>query len=94
MHTIFPEHLLDAKSGDDLKLILYNLHTDELDEVSFKLKSHFKVGEKSIWLRGQMDNTQDHYYEIKIEYDLEKPLESHILVFASAPPDYSCFLRL
>lgn len=89
----FPKSLLRTKRGDEVKLIMYNLHTDQLDEVAFKLISRFSIGEKYFRFLGEVD-AEGHYFEIRIDYFLPRPLESHILVFASAPRDYSCFQRL
>lgn len=88
----FPDNFLDAKEGDIIKLVLYNLHTDQLDEVVFTLRSRFNVGEKYIYFIGQIDDIAD-YWEIEIDYYLDRPLESYILVCASAPPDYGCYFR-
>ena len=89
----FPEHLLKAETGDHVSVVLYNLHTDQLDEVVFKLEERYYTGEKCIYLRGPIDDIKD-YYVIKFEYYTERPMDTYILVYRSAPPDYSCFSRL
>lgn len=89
----FPENLLDVKPGDHVSLVLYNLNTDQLDEVVFKVEGTSKVGKQCVWIKGFIDDIEG-CFEIKIEYFLDKPLESYILVFASAPPYYGCFDRL
>lgn len=71
----FPDNLLDAQIGDHLSLVLYNLHTNHLDEVVFELIGKFKVGEKNVWFRGHILGSED-YYAIKIEYFLNRPLDS------------------
>ena len=52
----FPEHLLKAETGDHVSVVLYNLHTDQLDEVVFKLEERYDAGEKCIYLRGPIDD--------------------------------------
>lgn len=89
----FPDGLLSAKRGDHLSLVLYNLHTDQLDKVVFRLDGRSKISETCIWLNGYIDSIE-HCFEIKIRYHIERPMKSHILVFASALPDYNCFSRL
>ncbi len=81
----FPDDLLDAKTGDQISLVLHNLHTGNLDEVVFEIISKFKVGEKNVWFRGHILGSED-YYAIKIEYFLNRPLDSYILVYASGAP--------
>lgn len=89
----FPDDLLSAKKGNRLSLVLYNLHTDQLDEIIFKLDTRSKISETCIWLNGYIDNTK-HCFAIKIRYYIDRPLKSKILVYASALPDYDCFSRL
>lgn len=89
----FPINLLDEKLGSHVSLILDNIHTEQLDEVVFTLTGKSHVGEKCVYLHGVIDDI-DGYYEIRIEYDLDRPTESYILVSASAPPEYNCFDRL
>ncbi len=88
----FPSDLLDTEEGDRVSLVLRNLHTNNLDEVVFDTISKFKVGEKSIWFRGHIVDSED-YYGIKIEYYINRPLESYILVHASGHPFYDIFSR-
>lgn len=87
----FPNNLLDAKPKDHVSLVLHNLHTNQLDEVVFELRSQLKISDKCIRLRGHINNLVS-YYDIKIEYYVNRPMESHILVYASAPPYYGCSL--
>lgn len=89
----FPSELLDAKPGDHLSIVLHNLHTDQLDEVAFKLEGRSKINEKCILIHGYIDDIEG-CFQIEFEYLLDKPLESYILVCASALPDYNCFSRL
>jgi len=88
----FPRDLLSAKPNDRLSVVLYNLHTDQLDEVIFNFKSRSKIGENCFRLRGYIADIKE-CYQIKFRYFPDRPLESHILVYASAPPDYSFFTR-
>lgn len=81
----FPKNLLNAKPGDRLSVVLYNLHTDQLDEVVFKLEGYSEISEKCTWVHGYIDNIKD-CFRIKFRYYLDRPLESQILVYASAPP--------
>ncbi len=82
----FPHNLLDKKWGDHTSVVLYNLHTDQLDEVKFEVQGRSYIGKHYIWLRGFIDDIVDGCFAIKIEYRLDKPLESEILVYASARP--------
>ena len=88
-----PNNLLDAKFKDHLIMILYNIHTDQLDEVAFELESQSEINEDFVWIRGFIDDIDD-CFQIKIEYDVKEPLKSYILVYASARPDYRYFERL
>ncbi len=88
-----PENILSVKYGDHVSLVLYNLHTDQLDEVVFTVESTCYLSEGCLRIRGFIDDIDD-CFAIKIEYELEKPLKSYILVFASARPDYKLFERL
>ena len=90
----FPIDLLNNKMGDHVSLVLYNIHTEQLDEVVFTLSSKSTMGEYCVYLSGPIDDSAGGYFEIKIRYNLDRPLKSHILVFASAAPDYDCFKRL
>ena len=76
-----------------MNIVLYNLHTDQLDEVVFRVESNYSLDEKYIDIRGYIDDIEG-CFEISIEYSLKNPKKSQILVSASAPPDYSCFNRL
>ncbi|MBQ3290840.1 MAG: hypothetical protein IJH43_00515 [Mogibacterium sp.] len=87
----FPDNLLTSKKGEHLSLVLYNLNTDQLDEVVFEKTSQHEVGPKSIWIHGYIDDIED-CFEIKIEYYLNRPLESYILVFASGRPYFGVTL--
>ena len=89
----FPDSILNAKAGDHLIVVLYNLHTDQLDEVAFRVESKCPLGDNYIVIRGYIDDIEG-CFEISIEYSLKNPKKSQILVSASAPPDYSCFNRL
>ena len=89
----FPDNILNAKYEELVSVVLYNLHTDQLDKVVFELDGYSRVGKKYIWIRGFIADIED-CFEIKIEYFLDNPLESRILVYASARPDYSVFKRL
>lgn len=90
----FPIDLLNNKMGDHVSLVLYNIHTEQLDEVVFTLSSKSTMSEDCVYLIGPIDDSASGYFEIKIRYYLDRPLESKILVFASAAPDYDCFKRL
>ena len=81
----FPDDLLTYKWGDHTSVVLYNLNTDQLDEVSFEFAGTSVLGKHYRWIRGFIDGCED-CWAIKIEYYLDKPLESHILVYASARP--------
>ncbi|MBR3246613.1 hypothetical protein IKF87_01885 [Candidatus Saccharibacteria bacterium] len=81
----FPKNLLKTKWGEHVDVVLYNLHTEQLDRVKFEVLGNFQMGENNVWLRGFVDDIDD-CYAIKIEYNLKKPLESHILVYGSARP--------
>lgn len=84
------KNLLSTKPGDRLSVILYNLHTDQLDEVVFELESCSKINEKIIEIRGYIADIED-CFRIKIDYYPDRPFKSYILVYASAPSDYSCY---
>ena len=89
----FTESILNAKAGDHLILVLYNLHTDQLDEVAFRVESKCPLGDKYIDIRGYIDDIEG-CFEISIDYFLDNPMKSRILVSASALPDYNCFNRI
>lgn len=89
----FPDNLFKTKEGDRISVVLYNIHTDQLDEVVFIMQSYRNVGENCIDIRGYIADIEK-YYEIEISYYKNRPLKSYILVFASAQPDYRCFDRL
>ena len=89
----FTESILNAKAGDHLIVVLYNLHTDQLDEVAFRVESKCPLGDKYIDIRGYIDDIEG-CFEISIEYFLDNPMKSRILVSASALPDYNCFERI
>ena len=89
----FPKNLLNAKAGDHFCVVLYNLHTDQLDEVAFKVESSYPVGDYCIKIRGYIDDIEG-CFEISIDYFLDYPIKSRILVFAGALPDYGYFDRI
>ena len=89
----FPKNLLNAKAGDHFCVVLYNLHTDQLDEVAFKVESSYPVGDYCIKIRGYIDDIEG-CFEISIDYFLDNPMKSRILVSASALPDYGYFDRI
>ena len=74
-------------------LVLYNLHTDQLDEVAFRVESKCPLGDKYIDIRGYIDDIEG-CFEISIDYFLDYPIKSRILVFAGALPDYGYFDRI
>lgn len=86
----YDENFLNAKEGDRIDLILFNLNTGQLDEVAFNLIGYEKIGEKHLYITGSIADSVD-YFQIKIEYFLPNPLQSFIKVYASAKPDYSFY---
>ena len=88
-----PDNLFGARRGDHLTTILYNLNTDQLDEVVFELESYSKISENCTWIYGYIVGSKD-CYQIKIRYYHDRPLKSNILVSASARPDYDYIARL
>lgn len=83
-----PDSLFNAKRGDHLSVVLRNLHTDQLDEVVFELQGYSETGKNYTWIRGFIDDSED-CFAIKIEYRHDNPLDSYILVYASARPYYA-----
>jgi hypothetical protein len=81
----FPDDLLTYKWGDHTSLVLYNLNTDQLDEVAIEFAGTSEIGKNYKWIRGFVDGCEG-CWAIKIEYYLKKPLDSEILVYASARP--------
>ena len=83
----FPLDLLNAKREDHVSVVLYNIHTDQLDEVVFSQINKSPFGDHCVWIHGFIDDIKE-CFEIRIQYYYDDPLESKILVFASAPPFY------
>lgn len=86
----YDEGFLNAVSGSHVTLVLYNLHTDQLDEVVFELHGYQKVGENHLYVTGCIAEISD-YFRIKINVFLPNPMKSHILVYRCAKPDYAFY---
>lgn len=41
-----------------MNIVLYNLHTDQLDEVVFRVESNYSLDEKYIDIRGYIDDIE------------------------------------
>ncbi len=86
--THYDESFLHAQKGDQINLVLYNLNTEQLDEITFELTSYEKIGKKYLYVNGFIADSAE-YFQFKIEFFLPEPLESYIEVIASAKPYHS-----
>lgn len=88
--THYNESFLNAAQGDRVSLVLYNLNTDQLDEVVFEMDGYQPIGENYLRVTGYIADIND-CFRIKIEYYRPDPLESFIKVYVSARPDYDFY---
>lgn len=79
------QKLFGAKRGDHLELVLYNLHTEQLDEVALELLESFDLSDRTHIFIGKMIDAQN-YWEIKLDWYYMNPINTNILVYASAQP--------
>ena len=83
----YNESFLNAQKGDLITLVLYNLNTEQLDEITFELESRRKVGKKYVDITGYIADSIE-CFRITIDFFIPEPPESQILVYASARPYY------